>query len=310
MATASSPARGGASTFGNENLKRAGIGGLALAFRIISPVFILVALLLIGGAVNQWFLLVLPMWTTVLSPVYCVATSVGIFFIFNIVYNYAKCITVSSVYAHPDGDECGDGEADDDFRFCKHCKHVTPEDSQHCFLCGQCVYDLDHHCPWIMNCVGRHNHSYFFLFLFYVTTGCLFFSGFSVPPFYSLHFRHRKFSKYQPKHLDHGMLSLSAILPLTLSVAVGAMMVWHGYLLATCQTSLEFPNNFWKKYKAYKLGNSWTHLKDRGIVRNWQTRFGVSGERLWWILWLFPYLRTKKRGEEYRYKELRKPRTV
>lgn len=36
-------------------------------------------------------------------------------------------------------------------------------------MCGVCVPKMDHHCPWLGNCVGYHNFKAFFLFSFYQT---------------------------------------------------------------------------------------------------------------------------------------------
>lgn len=36
----------------------------------------------------------------------------------------------------------------------------------------RCVMKMDHHCPWINNCVGHFNHKAFTLFLFFVPIGC------------------------------------------------------------------------------------------------------------------------------------------
>jgi palmitoyltransferase len=57
--------------------------------------------------------------------------------------------------------------------YCKKCQAVKPPRAHHCGICGRCVLRMDHHCPWVNNCVGYRNYKAFFLFVNYVTVCAL-----------------------------------------------------------------------------------------------------------------------------------------
>lgn len=50
---------------------------------------------------------------------------------------------------------------------CPICKVKKSYRSRHCQHCGKCVKMFDHHCPWILNCVGKSNFRAFYLFLIF-----------------------------------------------------------------------------------------------------------------------------------------------
>jgi len=57
-------------------------------------------------------------------------------------------------------------------KYCKRCKSFKPIRAHHCSMCGRCVVKMDHHCPWVNNCVGIGNHKLFLLFIFWVNIVC------------------------------------------------------------------------------------------------------------------------------------------
>lgn len=68
-------------------------------------------------------------------------------------------------------------------RFCHICKIIKPDRCHHCSVCDQCILKMDHHCPWVNNCVGYRNYKFFVLFLMYALLFCLYVAVTTLPFF-------------------------------------------------------------------------------------------------------------------------------
>jgi len=76
-----------------------------------------------------------------------------------------------------------------DMNTCEKCpkkKTWKPARAHHCRECGFCVFKMDHHCPWINNCVGHRNMKYFLQFVGYIMLSSAMLCFFCIMSFYYL----------------------------------------------------------------------------------------------------------------------------
>ncbi|XP_037867922.1 palmitoyltransferase ZDHHC20-B isoform X5 [Bombyx mori] len=84
-------------------------------------------------------------------------------------------------------------------RYCNRCVLVKPDRAHHCSICARCVLKMDHHCPWVNNCVCFHNYKFFMLFLGYALLYCLFVMATCLPYFIRLW---KMYEEYKHAHCD------------------------------------------------------------------------------------------------------------
>jgi hypothetical protein len=51
------------------------------------------------------------------------------------------------------------------YRWCHTCQVIRPPRASHCKHCDNCVLRMDHHCPFLQNCIGQRNYGYFMILL-------------------------------------------------------------------------------------------------------------------------------------------------
>lgn len=144
---------------------------------------------------------------------------------------------------------------------------------------------MDHHCPWIANCVGFHNHHYFILFLIYVFVGTLYSSCLLIKPFLLTLFEDLTWTL----NVSEGYIVGAFMLSISVCLAIGILMPWQLLLILTNQTSIEFQIN---RFMSSRLGTRYNPY-DLGLKKNFEQAFGQSSTD-WTFKWLVPTLAKPK----------------
>ncbi|KAK4483413.1 hypothetical protein RD792_010599 [Penstemon davidsonii] len=150
-------------------------------------------------------------------------------------------------------------------RYCRKCNHLKPPRCHHCSVCGRCVLKMDHHCVWVVNCVGALNYKYFLLFLFYtfLETSLV---TLSLLPHFIAFFSDREIPG-SPGTLATTFLAF--VLNLAFALSVLGFLIMHISLVSANTTTIEA---YEKKTRRYDLGRK----------RNFEQVFGTD-KRYWFV---------------------------
>ncbi|KAI8928686.1 DHHC palmitoyltransferase-domain-containing protein [Entophlyctis helioformis] len=80
--------------------------------------------------------------------------------------------SLPSYAAEPPPYRCMEVKRNGQPRYCHKCRLFKPDRCHHCSVCERCTLKMDHHCPWLNNCVGHGNYKYFLLFVWHGTVYC------------------------------------------------------------------------------------------------------------------------------------------
>ena len=128
---------------------------------------------------------------------------------------------------------------------------------------------MDHHCPWIYNCVGFRNHKYFFLLLFYSAASSIFASvtmGWTVQ---------HVLSKENPGLSELFLVLFGETLACFLALIVTGFFAFHIFLAVCGLTTIEFC----EKQKS----SNYDSIFSRGVFGNFQDILGRNP-----LVWLLP----------------------
>ncbi|KAH8371012.1 hypothetical protein KR093_005934, partial [Drosophila rubida] len=183
-------------------------------------------------------------------------------------------------------------------RFCDKCKIIKPDRSHHCSVCSCCVLKMDHHCPWVNNCVNFYNYKFFVLFLGYALLYCLYVACTTLHDFiqfwqvsFPLPNRNYRLLAGQLSGIGMGRFHILFLFFISIMFAISLVSLfgYHIYLVLVNRTTLE-------SFRApiFRIGGPDKNGYNLGRYANFCEVFGDD-----WQYWFLPIFTSKGDGLSY-----------
>ncbi|KAI8599513.1 DHHC palmitoyltransferase-domain-containing protein [Dissophora ornata] len=159
--------------------------------------------------------------------------------------------------------------------WCSKCQHVKPERAHHCRVCKRCVLKMDHHCPWVLNCVGQDNYKFFVLFVFYTTIHSLYILATLIP----------LYMRFPDDTWTHQFQVVAMVISGIFGFTLVAFTITHIRLILLNRTTIEDHSTPLEEGPVPCLRKGWfqsegdknqgnERLFDLGFKENWQQAMG------------------------------------
>ncbi|KAK6251191.1 Palmitoyltransferase [Theobroma cacao] len=155
-----------------------------------------------------------------------------------------------------------------DIRFCRKCNQFKPPRTHHCSVCKRCILKMDHHCVWVVNCVGALNYKYFLLFLFYTFLGATL-SSLSLLRVFIEFFNDGEIAE-TPGTLAATFITF--VLNIAFALSILGFLIMHITLVGANTTTIE----------AYEKKTTPKWRYDLGWKKNFEQVFGTE-KKFWFI---------------------------